>query len=580
MLPLSCMEPDENLIIGQIIEVDGLHIKAELDKSIDELSRVYNAEIYSVGQVGSILKSYFGNTLLFMYVTRLRLRSEVEAEKGIYIPPSEDSRILEADIFGEGRWEILGSMPDQHCMLHFERGVSTYPLPLQKLYLTTSLELKNIYESDDKEAIKIGTYVGAGSVPCHANVNELFCKHTSILGSTGSGKSSAVAAIIHAVASYKPEGNKPWHPYIIILDPHNEYKTAFPFAERLVSDEGTLRLPYWLLNLQELIDLFIGKTEFQATSQTNILKAALIAARYEGATMIGMKQEDISVDSPIPFSLTKLIDNIKADMPPQASKQDKHQSILNKIELLQRDVRLDFLLKEWTSRNDDINEIITQFINKDKPIRVIDLSGIPNDVAGIVSSTIARLLFMYKLWESSSERKRDPILLVCEEAHRYVPNRGEAEYSAAQDAIKRVAKEGRKYGIGLLLVSQRPSELEPTVLSQCNTWVVLRLTNSEDQSQVLRFLPDSLSGLAKVLPVLRRREAIFVGQASPIPARILINQLNNSELPCSQDISFIEGWSSPVVTTPDLESVVTKWRTQLRGVFEGASRPAPEADPD
>ena len=170
----------------------------------------------------------------------------------------------------------------------------------------------------------------------------MFSKHTAILGSTGSGKSSAVAAIIHAILSYIPVVEKEWHPYIVILDPHNEYVSAFPEAQRLVSDEGSLHLPYWLLNFQELIDLFIGKTEFQATSQTNILKQALIKARQEGAGLIGLDPEKINIDSPVPFLLNKLIEYIRSDMPPQQSKQEKHNSILNKIDILQLQCKTKF----------------------------------------------------------------------------------------------------------------------------------------------------------------------------------------------------------------------------------------------
>lgn len=574
-----CREPDQNLKIGKIIEVDGSHIKAELDKSIDELTRIYNAEVYTIGQYGSILKSYFGNKLLFMYVTRLRMKSEVEAERGLTIPTSEDSRVLEADLFGEGIWKISCELPNQKCVLKFERGLSTYPLPQQEIFLTTSAELQSIYECKDKEAMKIGTYVGSGSIPCFANINELFSKHTAILGSTGSGKSGTVAAIIHAILNYNPgvdseNSPKSWHPHIIILDPHNEYSKAFPSAQRLVSDEGTLRLPYWLLNLQELIDLFIGKTEFQATSQTNILKMALVEARKEGIEKIGFREGEISVDSPVPFSLSTLEAKITEDMLKisAASKRDKHENILNKIDALKRDVRLNFLMDDWNSETDEIKDIISQFVSLKNTLKIVDLSGIPNDVAGIVSSTIARLLFMYKLWETPEERKNDPILLVCEEAHRYVPNRGEAEYMAAQDAIKRVAKEGRKYGLGLMLISQRPSEIESTVLSQCNSWFVLRLTNGDDQSYVMKFLPDSLSSMAKVLPALRKREAIFIGQAATIPSRILINELNEDQLPGSTDISFVKGWSSDLSADDNIQQIANRWRTQLRGSFEGASQ--------
>lgn len=560
--------PDNKLKIATIMEVDGTRVKAELDRSIDELTRVHNANVYPIGQYGSILKVYFGEKILFMFVSRLRLRSDIEDERGNHIPMHDDSRVLEADLFGEGVWESTGS--GQH-VLKFERGVSIYPLPKQAVYLTTNEELRGIYEKGGSDTIPIGTYVGSGSVRCVANINDLFGKHSVILGSTGSGKSAATSALIHAVNNYRPLAESPWHPHIIILDPHNEYSTAFPTAKRLVSDEGTLNLPFWLLNLQELLDLFVGKTEFQATSQTNILKGAILESRRAGAKKIGIDTDKITVDSPVPFSLETLVQEITKTMPTQASKQDKHQSILNKIDALKRDVRLDFLMSEWESESDEMTAIVSQFVNNTEPLRVVDLSGIPSDVAGIVASVIARLLFMYKLWQTTEQRATDPVLLVCEEAHRYVPNRGEAEYASAQDAIRRIAKEGRKYGLGLLLVSQRPSEIEATVLSQCNTWLVLRLTNADDQAHVLRFLPDSLHSLAKVLPGLRRREAIFIGQAAPVPARILLDKLDDSKLPRSQDISFVTGWSSYNSDPAKISSVVERWRFQVRDQSEGAS---------
>ena len=297
-------------------------------------------------------------------------------------------------------------------------------------------------------------------------------------------------------------------------------------------------------------------------------------ARKEGINKIGFAGDEVSVDSPVPFSLDTLIKIITDDMMKisAASKRDKHESILNKIDLLKRDVRLNFLMDNWISDADEIKEVISQFISSKNTLKIVDLSGIPNDVAGIVSSTNARLLFMYKLWETSDERKKDPIILVCEEAHRYVPNRGEAEYSAAQDAVKRVAKEGRKYGLGLMLVSQRPSEIEPTVLSQCNSWLVLRLTNGDDQAYVMKFLPDSLSSLGKILPALRRREAIFIGQAATIPSRILVNELNHEQLPRSSDISFVDGWSSDLDGNDRIQEISNRWRVQLRSPFGGASR--------
>lgn len=195
-------------------------------------------------------------------------------------------------------------------------------------------------------------------------------------------------------------------------------------------------------------------------------------------------------------------------------------------------------------------------------MKIIDISGAPNEVAGTLTALICRLLFNFKVWQTREERERDPVLLICEEAHRYVPDRGEAQYREAQDAVRRIAKEGRKYGLGLMLVSQRPSDVESTVLSQCNSWLILRLTNGADQDHVRRFLPDSLSGITRMLSSLGRREAIFVGEAAALPARIRIRELGMNQLPDSRDISFVGGWANAPMTATDIAAAIERWTPQ------------------
>jgi len=560
-------EPISNLEIGAVIEVDGTHIVAELDPKITELTRVYGGIIYPIGQFGSIIKIHFGARLIFGYVGRLRMKSEYEREKGLAPESGGTARIIEADLFGEGEW----AFDNAEWKLDFERGVTTFPLPQQMVYLTPRSELGFIYGEGTGPTILLGEHVGSGGTPCYAEMNDLLGKHTAILGSTGAGKSGTVAAVLHSILDRGNDANHSnWHPQIVVLDPHNEYGTAFPDHLRLCTDEDSLVLPYWLLNLQETIGLLIGKTEFVATSQANIVKTALLSARRDAAKSATVKAEEINVDSPVPYTIERFIHHVRdsTDMPPQASKQDSWNSILNKIEVLKNDSRLAFMMKEWDGKADPLPSIVKQFIGDSDPIRIVDLSGVPNEVAGAASSAIARTLFSVKLWQTREERESNPVLLVCEEAHRYVPNRGEAQYEAAQDAIRRLAKEGRKYGIGLMLVSQRPSEVEATVLSQCNSWIVLRITNDSDRSHVQGILPDSLAGLTKVLSGLRRREAIFVGQAAVLPSRILIRDLvkDGKPLPRSQDIDFDKGWQSDPITDQHLSDVGKRWRLQSRQV--------------
>ena len=576
-------DPIQNLAIGKIIEVNGSRIIAELDPSLTELSRVYAGEIYPIGQFGSIVRIHFGRRLIYALVGRLRMKAEYEAERGAIPRAAPDERIIEADLFGEGEWTYDDS---RKSTLQFERGVATYPLPQQTVYLTPKAELRYIYGDFKGAVIRIGEHVGAGRAPCYANLNELLGKHTAILGSTGVGKSAAVAAIIHSVIQRgEDESYSKWKPQVVILDPHNEYGKAFAEHKRLSTDEGTLSLPYWLLDLDETIGLLIGKTEYAATSQANIVKNALLSARSKAAEdVLGLDPNKLTVDAPVPYVLgdpagldefgelggtkyeTGLVGAINAQRPNNRNKRDHedYNKVLRKLDSLIKDERLAFMMRSWDGGKDPIVSVLAQILGDGAAVRIVDLSGVPNEVAGTASAAVARTLFSLKIWQSGAEREKSPILLVCEEAHRYVPNSGEAQYEAAQNAIKRVAKEGRKYGIGLFLVSQRPSEVEATVLSQCNSWIVLRITNEADRAHVRGILPDSMAGLTKMLSGLRRQEAIFVGQAAMLPSRIMIRDLEDDQLPRSSDINFDKGWQTDGMSEEALKGVSDRWRYQRR----------------
>jgi DNA helicase HerA-like ATPase len=563
-------DPLENLAIGTIIEVDGSHIIAELKPGITELSRVFGGDIYPIGQFGSIVKIHFGRKIIFAFVGRLRMKAEYEIERGIARQAARDERVIEADLFGEAEWLRDTTVNPAGWELKFDRGVATYPLPQQTVYLTPKRELRFIYGHGKGPSVHLGEHVGTGGTKCFAEMNELLGKHTAILGSTGAGKSGTVAAVLHSLLERGAEGGLAnWKPRIIVLDPHNEYAKAFSDKHtHLSTDDGSLKLPYWLLNFQETVSLIIGKTEFVATSQSNIVKLALLKARSDATAKLGIDliKQPLTVDSPTPYSIQKFKDEVNALRPPGKDKkeQEPFNSVINKLETLERDSRMNFMLSPWDGSTDEFAPILSQFVGDGKPVRIVDLSGVPNEVAGICSAVIARTLFNLKVWQTSEERERDPVLLVCEEAHRYVPNRGEAQYEAAQEAIRRIAKEGRKYGIGLLLVSQRPSEVEATVLSQCNSWIILRITNDADREHVRAILPDSMAGLTKTLSGLRRQEAIFVGQAAILPSRILIRSLTPEQLPLSNDIDFDKGWQKASMTAEELGLIANRWRFQRR----------------
>ena len=265
-------DPVDALSIGILIEVDGTRIVAELDHKLQELSRVYHGRIYPIGQFGSVLKIHFGRRILYAYVSRLRMKSDFDRERGLIADENADARVIEADLFGEAEWVFTNNA----WRLCFERGVSTFPLPTQRVFLTPQSELADVVGRGTDKSIHLGDVVGSGNTPFFLDMDELLGKHTAVLGSTGAGKSGTLAAILHGILDHgSTQEFANWHPTVVILDPHNEYHTAFPGNSRLSPDEGNLSLPYWLLDFEETVALIIGRTEYVATSQSNILKTAL-----------------------------------------------------------------------------------------------------------------------------------------------------------------------------------------------------------------------------------------------------------------------------------------------------------------
>lgn len=604
-----------DLKVGTIVEVSGSTVKVELSGEVSELTRSYGGRVYPIGQIGSVVKIHFGRRLVFGFVTLLRMQSEELVEMATPIPADADQRVMEIELFAEGVWN------SSENRLTFTRGVSTYPLPRQNVYLLTRDEAGLLYKSAEGQRsdgadplVPFATYVGADAAQCRANIDKMFSLHCAVLGSTGSGKSGAVAAILHSVLDHYPTAGAVCRPRIVIIDPHGEYGRAFgarAVVYRAYDPIGTeetagtpIKLPYWLMSAEEFRLLVSGKTEFEATSQHNIVYKALTHARMVTAGLVdpapssydwnaptdgsahdepkpkagveASRLAEFDRDKPRSFCLTEFTNHI-AFVQAARSKNGKMErvtesdfakgfkSILDKVAVLRRDPRIRFLMNDWVATDTPLGGLIAQFIGDasaasgdNRDLRIIDISGLPNEVAGPLAAVIARLLFQYKLYQTQDERKRDPILLVCEEAHRYVPDKGEAEYAAAQSAVRRIAREGRKYGVGLMLVSQRPADVESTVISQCGTWLVLRLTNAADQSHVGRFLPDGLSGMTKALPTLAQQEALFVGEGASLPAKVRIRDLPESKLPRSASVQFAEGWAADRLNAAEIGVIAAR----------------------
>ena len=614
---MNIFELIQDLKFGHIVEVSGTTIRVELSGDVTELTRIFDGRVYSIGQIGSIVKVHFGRRLIFGFVTLLRMRSEELLEVAKPISPDADQRVMDVELFAEGVWNAAEQK------LNFIRGVTTYPLPRQSVHLLTYEETEKIYSAAEGQQrtdsynplVPFSHYVGADNTNCHANVDKMLGMHCAVLGSTGSGKSGAVAALLHSMLNHKPDGNAMSHPRIVVIDPHGEYGHAFKdraIVYRAYDPLGTeetagteICLPYWLMSADEFRTLVIGKTEQEATSQNNIVYKAITYARMVAAKLVapsptehgsealgdnldhdqprpmnGINEEQLVAfdrDKPRPFSLQEFYNHIRYMQAARMQKNGKLESItatdfakyfksvLDKLSVLRHDPRIQFMMQEWTPQGLSLEQVIAQLVGEitgeegaNQDIRILDISGLPNEVAGPLTAMLARLLFQYKVYQSTDERSRDPIVLVCEEAHRYVPDRGEAEYAAAQTSIRRIAREGRKYGIGLMLVSQRPADIEGTVISQCGTWLVLRLTNAADQHHVSRFLPDGLSGMTKALPNLAQQEAIFVGEGAAMPARVRIHDLTEDQLPKSETAKFAKGWTLDRLSETEIAKVAKR----------------------
>ncbi|RMH34914.1 MAG: DUF87 domain-containing protein [Gammaproteobacteria bacterium] len=541
------------LRIGRVIQVDGSRIIGELEASVDDLYRTYKSRKYTIGQVGSIVKIESGDLLIFGIVISLRME-EIDSTQGNTSGRTESSaKWMEIELFGQGHKTGLGE-----AEFLFERGISSYPLPGQEIHLATVDELRRIYAKPDRPTIKVGSVGQARGLPVHLLTNELLGKHFAILGTTGAGKSCAVALLIHRIIEEYP------HSHIILLDPHNEYHRAFGEKAEII-DQTSLEIPHWLLTIEESIALFIGRTEHAATNQANILKDAILRARKSFFAQAEPTKK-ITVDTPVPYKLGDLVKNIeeeKGKLSP--SKSESHVKILSKIRTLQEDKRFEFLLRPDNNVCDNLAGLLGRLFripDQGKPLTIIDLSGVPSDVVDVVVSVLCRTIFDFALW--NPRRSEIPLFLVCEEAHRYAPRSQEASFQPTKRALARIAKEGRKYGVGLALVTQRPSELSESILSQCNTIIALRMSNEQDQHFVRRALPDSVRSLVDALPALRTREALVVGEGTAVPVRMVFDEIPEDRRPHSADVPYAEAWKKECGNDEMVRDVVERWRNQQR----------------
>jgi DNA helicase HerA-like ATPase len=474
----------------------------------------------------------------------------------------------------------------------FLRTLETVPEIDANCFAVEGEELTNFMRvianiSGDGERLSLGHYTLDDKAEAFLNGNKFFQRHAVIVGSTGSGKSWTTARVLECMAAL-PNANG------IVFDIHGEYRPlkaggirhlriAGPKdldAKSTLAD-GVIHLPYWLLAYEAMVSMFVDRSDQNAPNQAMLISRTIIEAKRKYLTDGNQTEvlENFTIDSPIPFSISDVItrlEELDTEMIPGSKNGTEKQGpfhgklsrLVERLKNKQTDRRLGFLLQapKETLEFDWLDKLVAALVagttdqsDKQGGVKIVDFSEVPSDMLPLIISLVAKLVFSIQQWTPTENRH--PIALFCDEAHLYIPERqssagGEA---FAVDAFERIAKEGRKYGVGLVVISQRPSEVNRTVLSQCNNLIAMRLTNGDDQMVVRRLLPDSLGGFSELLPVLDTGEALVVGDASLLPTRVRIQTPNNK--PNSGTVPFWDKWSDDKEVAK-LSEAVANWRKQ------------------
>ncbi len=438
----------------------------------------------------------------------------------------------------------------------FERGVSFFPSVGAQVYVATADDLALVYAKRSPTSVRIGTIHQDRSILAYVSPDRLLGKHFAVLGTTGTGKSCAVALILRRIV----ETHRNAH--ILVLDPHNEYASAFGDHAEII-DASSFELPYWLFNFEELRGVILGDVSRDEELQREATALAALICRAKEAFLGNTKKAPhITVNTPVPYKMSELLSLLDAEMGKLGHNRNvlPLQNLKNKINTFRNDSRYAFMFG-GIATSDNMSRILSRIFRipvGDKPISILDLSAVPSEILNIVVSVVARITFDLAVFSERSV----PILLVCEEAHRYLPADDRQGFEPTKRILSRIAREGRKYGVALGIISQRPSDLAISALCQCNSIFALRLSNTADQEFVRAMLPDWGGGLFDFLPALRNGEAIVIGEAVPVPARVRFDTLPPEHMPCSKTAPFSEAWQTNGAGKDLLEGVIARWRAE------------------
>jgi uncharacterized protein len=526
--------------LAHIVSVSGSHAVAMLERqdAIANEARV---------QIGALIKIVTPTSAVMGVVSAIS--APMPAAEG----EPQSLGLIEINLAGE-------VVPDHNRRLTFRRGVSSLPTLGDPVLLADKHDLTRVYAPPQAASIKIGSLFQEPSVPARLLVDDLLAKHFLVVGSTGSGKSSAVTCILQRLLAEHA------HAHMLILDIHNEYSAAFGGLVEPINLDN-FSLPFWMLDFTEMVAALVSR-DAHHDAEVEILADAVVHAkkRYsESATARAgalRKSENnlvITVDTPTPFRMS----DVMLWLDEQLGRLERTQFLLPyrrlkaRIESLATDQRYNFMFGSL-SVQDTMGDVLARLFRvpaAGRPISVIDLSTVPPEILDVVISVISRLAFDLAVWSKGGL----PMLLVCEEAHRYAPA-DDSKFMPTRQALSRIAKEGRKYGLSLCLVTQRPCELDATILSQCGTAVVLRLSSERDQEVIRGSTYEGMIDLVDFLPLLGDREAIVLGQGVSMPMRVRFDELGKGGVPRNRHAGFSKSWKTPNMDREGLDELVSRWR--------------------
>lgn len=533
--------------VGEVISVTGSHALIMLDGSRADQDRMHRP------QLGAIMSVDAGAYVVLGLVSAMSVPAPSLDSAG------GDMRIVELELIGEF------TKPTQKTPARFRRGVSTYPTLGDEVHVATRDELAALFSVNGAASVRIGVVKQDMAIPATVAVNDLFSRHCAILGTTGAGKSCAITLIMRAVLERYPQG------HVIVLDPHNEYAQCFGDSS-VVFDATNLTLPYWMLTFDELVEvLYPGRSGYD--DEIDILadliptaKKMNLSSTAGGARLLMERRSGeastITVDTPVPYRVSELLGLIDKSLGGLDSTRSigPYKRLRTRLYAISQDARYAFMFGTMS-----VQDTMSKFLGSlfripvdGHPVSIIELGGLPAEVAQVVVSVIARLAFEFGLWSHGAA----PIAIICEDAHRYAPANDKEGFAPTRRALVRIAKEGRKTGVSLWIATQRPTELDPTILSQCNTIFAMRLANQADQEALRAAIPDASTSLLNCLPSLGLGEAIAVGEGVPLPTRIRFDALPREYIPRSLTASFTDGWSVDVDDEGFIDRIVEQWRAQ------------------